>query len=188
MSTTHDEHKTVPNMDILQAAAFASSTAREKGWLDRPRTAHDVFSLFHSELSEALEAYRDGDTSRVAVISEDGKPEGVAVELADFVIRVLEWCETECHQGILMGIVAGHSFPDDSVPFPRCIAELHAAVGCAYMAWDDRDEGKMAEFLTLCVLRTFWYCQREKIDLVGAINVKQQYNTTRMQRHGGKVI
>lgn len=188
MSTTHDKYKTVPNMDILQAATFASNNAREKGWLDRPRTAHDVFSLFHSELSEALEAYRDGDTSRVAVISEDGKPEGIAAELADFVIRVIEWSETECHQDVLMRIVAGHAFPDDTVSFSQFLAEMHTAVGEAYVAMRDENEDKVAEFLSLSVLRTFWYCQREKIDLKGAIEVKQQYNTTRPQRHGGKVI
>lgn len=41
----------------------------------------------HSELSEALEAHRDRQPN-VYVI--DGKPEGVAVELADCLIRILD--------------------------------------------------------------------------------------------------
>jgi hypothetical protein len=187
MSTTHDEPKTTPGMDILQAAALASTTAREKGWLDRPRSVAEVFALFHSELSEALEAYRDGCTARSATL-KDGKPEGIPAELADFVIRVIEWCETDCHPDVLMAIVTGHPFPEDCVTFPQFIVELHAAVSESYTAEVEGRVERMTDILALSVLRTFWYCQREGIDLEGAIHLKQAYNTTRPQRHGGKVI
>jgi NTP pyrophosphatase (non-canonical NTP hydrolase) len=44
--------------------------------------------LIHSEVSEALEAYRDGDND--LRFTEGGKPEGIPSELADIVIRVAD--------------------------------------------------------------------------------------------------
>lgn len=43
-------------------------------------------ALCHSELPEALEAVRDG---KFLAYEKDGKPEGVIVELADTVIRIM---------------------------------------------------------------------------------------------------
>jgi len=43
-------------------------------------------ALCHSELSEALEAARDG---KYIAYEKDGKPEGVVVELADTMIRIM---------------------------------------------------------------------------------------------------
>lgn len=52
----------------------------------------------HSELSEALEAWREGDD--ITKISHEGicdphlgKPIGVASEFADVIIRILDTCE-----------------------------------------------------------------------------------------------
>lgn len=190
MNETHAHTKTLPDMDVFAAAALASTTAREKGWLDRPRDIPEVFALFHSELSEALEAFRGG-ASLQGVHIENGKPEGIPPELADFVIRVLEWSESECYPDVLMGIADGIVFKErdmEVVPFPTLITELHAGVSAAYShsegdRWDD-----MMRFLSIAVLRVFWYCHRTDINLRGAIEQKQAYNATRPQRHGGKVI
>lgn len=71
-----------------------------KGWFDEERTVGDMVALLHAEVSEILEAYRDygmkdgtkppyragmdPNTERPA------KPEGVAVEMADVLIRLLD--------------------------------------------------------------------------------------------------
>jgi NTP pyrophosphatase (non-canonical NTP hydrolase) len=46
----------------------------------------------HSEVSEALEAYRE-DPTIPSTVSEEGKPLGFASELADIVIRVGDTAE-----------------------------------------------------------------------------------------------
>lgn len=51
------------------------------------RTFGDDIALLHSEVSEALEAYRDGN---MGSCREDGKPEGVDSELADILVRLLD--------------------------------------------------------------------------------------------------
>jgi len=63
--------------------------AGSKGWNDREITEGEWIALAHSELSEALEAHRD--STGIGMVIQNGKPEGVAVEYADCLIRILHW-------------------------------------------------------------------------------------------------
>lgn len=79
----------VKGMDLL--IQEAGENAAVHGWHDKPTTFGDRIALIHSEASEALEAYRDaGDAKITWWREEDSKPEGVAAELADIVIRVAD--------------------------------------------------------------------------------------------------
>ena len=68
--------------------------AKEKGWHEQPRSIGDLICLMHSELSEALEEYRNGHTPAEVYFndSKPEKPEGIPVELADCVIRIFDFC------------------------------------------------------------------------------------------------
>jgi NTP pyrophosphatase (non-canonical NTP hydrolase) len=83
----------------MQQAIHENSKAH--GWWDDPRQLPEIIALCHSELSEALEEFRAG----MPVIYEVGnKPEGVVVELADCVIRILDFVE---YLGYDLGVVIG---------------------------------------------------------------------------------
>lgn len=83
-----------PEYNTIEDWHFISfGIAEAKGWHDQERTFGEEVSLMHSELSEALESYRErGD---VVYTVDQGKPEGIGIELADLVIRVLDFCAKE---------------------------------------------------------------------------------------------
>ena len=64
--------------------------AVEHGWWSTDREFPEIAALIHSEVSEALEDYRLGLT--YSRYSPSGKPVGMDFELADIVIRVMDYC------------------------------------------------------------------------------------------------
>ena len=67
------------------------------GWWDTKREFPEVIALCHSELSEALEESRMGKEPTEVYYSKDAtdKPLGVPIELADAIIRILDYCSKE---------------------------------------------------------------------------------------------
>jgi len=64
--------------------------AKSKGWWDGPRNKFELIALMHSELSEAVEYLRKKEQPAM----DDKVPEltGEAAEMADTVIRILDYC------------------------------------------------------------------------------------------------
>jgi len=63
----------------------------DKGWFEDERTFGDSMALLHSEVSEALEAFRTRQLEKYT--SENGKPDDVGSEFADVFIRLLDCCK-----------------------------------------------------------------------------------------------
>lgn len=62
--------------------------AVDKGWWETDRNDGECIALMHSELSEALEALRKGNP----VDEKCDNFRNLAVELADCVIRIMDYC------------------------------------------------------------------------------------------------
>ena len=81
-------------LSISEIMQDALTTATQKGFRDQDRPLAVDIALMHSELSEALEEDRDPHRDMRTIYSNlDGKVEGVAVELADAIIRICESCQ-----------------------------------------------------------------------------------------------
>ncbi len=79
---------------VNDLSAEAHRIAVDRGWYDgRERGFPEMVALMHSELSEALEAYRDGEPVNRFEILPDEKPQSIGFELADCMIRILDAAE-----------------------------------------------------------------------------------------------
>jgi NTP pyrophosphatase (non-canonical NTP hydrolase) len=86
-------------MDLAQLQEDSYRVSRDHGFWSTAEQQNipSKIALAHSELSEALQCYREGQMALTFEYDEsagiNGKPEGFGVELADAIIRICDIAE-----------------------------------------------------------------------------------------------
>lgn len=97
----------IQTSNLNELVEVVHTNARQKGFHNPTPDFPTIIALIHSELSEALESYRNGEPMSYL---KDGKPEGAAVELVDAVIRIMDWFGSQPHLDLNQLIIDKHSY------------------------------------------------------------------------------
>lgn len=154
-------------MNLIELQTKIHDQNKAVGWWDNPRPFSTFVCLFHSELSEAMEGDRKG-------LMDDHLPKYpmFQVELADFVIRCLDWlgqAHYDAHD-----ISFEFSVTED-MGNTELLAWLHHSVS---MALDSR-VGIESVYLASAVNGCFEYAEKNNFDLHQIILEKVEYNKHR---------
>lgn len=171
-------------MNMNELAKDIHANAVRHGWWDKPLTDAEIRCLIHSEWSEALEEYRAGRP--MVWHGEDGKPEGIAVELIDGCIRILDclgYLEADLSKikGITNLVCGIYHKPDhlEEMPLSDLLDKLHRLTA---------EDGPFVSAIASCVGITCSWIECQGLDPEALILEKHEYNKTRPYRHGGKKL
>lgn len=199
-------------MNLTKFAKEVHANAVAHGWWETERYPEEIIALIHSEWSEALEEYRAGRPMVWHECMDEGqapedrpvvceqctdcyyygkeceyrgkKPEGIAVELIDGCIRILDFAAHE-----KVSLEFGSIEPLQPTP-PKLIADLHYYT--SYALNDVGKYGKIVEhdfipkWLGVAVYEALRFIHVQGLDPEKIMREKHEYNKTRPYRHGGK--
>lgn len=202
-------------MIIKEFAESVHHIAADHGWHEGGKETHylEYIAMIHCELSEALQEYRAGRPLVYVVAHEvrggmnnymeqvvymmgggsnfdreirnGAKPEGIAVEMADAVLRILDFLvemKVEYWQWKTFDEMIADVPPADlEISFPVLVAKLHEATARA----------ATGRYLNLVLLEPVMayacaWIQKQGLDCELLLIGKSEYNKTREYRHGGK--
>lgn len=135
-------------------------------------------ALVHSEVSEALEADRRD-------LNDDKLTEykGVHVELADVVIRILDWNGANKNpyqvSDIIRVQIASSPVYNDYKNFSEFAAIVHVLLSNWY-------ESQYADYSYVILEKIVEYINKEDVDFIEIIKKKLAVNRARGYKHGGK--
>lgn len=191
-------------LDLNAFAKEVHAVSVEHGWWEGEEN-NDIdtkIALIHAEWSEALEEYRAGrpmlwhrcrEGGEVApvcvenacaawmnegcdVCGRDNKPEGIAVELVDGCIRILDLMAAKDMDFEQAGYICS-----GKRTLPQLVAVLHYATAMSGPEDDDA-----ASWLISCIEAVREWLEERGVDMDEVLRLKHEYNKTRSYRHGGK--
>lgn len=214
-------------MKMNKFAAEVHQNAVEHGWWDEERSFGEIIALCHSELSEALEEYRakrgmvwyactEGDQEHpcrpedeydcqkfgkeVECEYRSKKPEGIAVELADCIIRILDWFgkdgadtddlleDVRKHRSGYTGI-HWWMLSSKTASFGEFVSALHGLLSNAlYLGCETCGKRSANQRLALVVACIIKWAEDNGVDMEKILDIKHEYNKGRPYRHGGKAL
>ncbi len=145
---------------------------------DSEPTFGEYCALIHEEISEAFSAWRNGEPNEY--VDDDGKPQGVWVELADVVIRCADAMGAWKYKFEVREI----NIKPQGLNFGSFITELHYAVS---EMWDAEDKEFTENILKVLVSYVYKFAELCGIDLDAIIERKHAYNVTRPYKHGKRM-
>jgi hypothetical protein len=169
---------------------------RVKGWHDNPPLFPEAMAMLHSEVSEALEAWRQwglDDHTHPGHVHTHGygpalcKPEGVGSEFADILIRLLDdaWLFGQVNLEAELRNVCHLALTGS---FPANINKLHDLISTASYTAAAGTSSVVSSGTRLAAILVFLrqLCEEYDIDLNAEYERKMAFNKTRAFRHGGK--
>jgi hypothetical protein len=195
-------------MTIKELMIESHRIALAKGWWEKlpsgelkPRSMAEILCLYHSEVSEALEAYRDPNHQPAEIwFGEEGKPEGFGIEIADLLIRLADSLEARRFD---MADAAAFKLSElnvapfarvqycTQVPIPAYLNCLHRTIVQMGLDWEDEYVGgerkKLIEVFGVSghIMRLVNPSQANEF-LETCLEMKMTYNEKRPYRHGNK--
>lgn len=209
-------------MRIEELARMVHENAVQHGWWDDPREPAEINALIHSEWSEGLEEARAGSPLAYIIVDlslapqietydviikrgADGrymhngkeyhsKPEGIAVELIDGCIRILDYLGNVGIEDVQMpgGKVAEIEdlYSDanvEKVPdkLPVVVAYLHAYTAGALFNSNPLPILKTFDLIEAMAVALSWV-KKQGIDPLALLLEKHEFNKSRPYKHGKK--
>lgn len=207
-------------MLISELAKMVHQNAVEHGWWDEERSPEEINALIHSEWSEGLEEARAGRPMAYIIVDMSlapqvethdviikrggdgrymyfdkeyhGKPEGIAVELIDGCIRILDYIgfmggsfTTGGNDATIESLYCAENMQKVPDKASEVIAYLHVYTAQAITARSFHDLGVPDLFaLTGAMAAALSWVKKQGLDPLALLLEKHEYNKSRPYKHG----